>query len=139
MRQLHPELLTVVPLDRSSQGVDAVRGAPTMSLQRATTLQVLAQVEERRGDRQASDTGAELRDSGTLPFKYEHLTAASWTPTSGDEVTARADRKGNNSVSVRWYITDASRSGKLPRFRGGHDVVVGFETRSPARRAAGGL
>lgn len=139
-RLFHPELVTVKPLARSDQRADALGGEPYARLARASTVQLLGQVEEdRRGARRPGQEGAELQEGGTVSFKLQAVTASGWTPTAGDEITSVAERDGSNARSVRWYVTEAHRSGKRPRARRADLVVVRFTTRPPSRAAVEGL
>lgn len=138
-RLLHPELVTVRPLDRAAQRVDALAGEPYAMLATAAEVQLRGQVEEdRRGERRPGQGGAELQEGGTVTFRLADVLGAAWEPTAGDEITSVADRSGV-SRSVRWWITEAHRSGKRPRSKRADLVVVRFATRPPSRGQVGGL
>ena len=135
----HRETVTVSPLARSAQRTDDLRSEPFAHLARAASVSLAGQVEEdRRGERRPGAGGGELQEGGTVTFRLADVTASGWTPTAGDEITTITDRAGT-ARSVRWWITEAHRSGKRPRSRSADLVVVRFTTRSPQRVAVGGL
>lgn len=139
-RLFHRELVTISPLDRAGQRVDQLRSEPYGQLARATTVQLLGQVEEdRRGERRSGPGGAELQEGGTVSFRLGDVTASGWTPTAGDGITSVAERDGSSSRAVRWWITEAHRSGKRPRSRRADLVVCRFTTKAPSRSQVGGV
>lgn len=139
-RLFHPELVTIRPLARAAQRVDALVGEPFAMLATGPEVQLRGQVDEdRRGERRPTQGGAELQEGGTVVFRLVDVIAAGWDPTAGDEITAVADRSGANARAVRWYVIEAHRSGKRPRSSRADLVVCRFGTRSPSRGQVGGL
>lgn len=136
---LHPERVTVRPLDQSAQRYDELAGEPYAMIARAASITLDGQVEEdRRGDRRPGQGGAEIQEGGTITFRLRDVKAAEWTPIAGDEIVAVEDQDGDTRA-VRWYVAEAHRSGKRPRTGRAELVVVRFTTRPPSRAQVGGL